>query len=435
MRTIAEEARREPALVKEAPHRTPVRRVDEVKAARELILADRTEVAAAPPAQPPASEPPPAAELRRTPLHDLHLRLGARMVPFAGYAMPVQYASGILKEHQHTRAAAGLFDVSHMGQIALRARAGSVADAARALERLVPGDMLGLGAWRQRYTLFTNPAGGVLDDLMVSRHEDRLMLVVNASRKEFDEAHLRAHLSEACEIEPLADRALIALQGPAAEQVLAKLAPDVAAMRFMDARALTLNGAACFVTRSGYTGEDGFEISVPADAAVALCEALLGDPAVAPVGLGARDSLRLEAGLCLYGSDLDEATTPVEAALEWTLPKARRAGGERAGSFPGADAILDQLAHGAARRRVGLKPEGRAPVRGGALLFDSEGAAELIGTVTSGGFGVSLEAPIAMGYVRRDLAAPGTRLFAEVRGKRHAVTVVDMPFWPTRYRR
>jgi aminomethyltransferase len=259
--------------------------------------------------------------------------------------------------------------------------------------------------------------------------------VVNAARKGFDQAHLREHLSEACEIEPLADRALIALQGPAAEQVLAGLAPDVAGMRFMDARAVTILDAACFVTRSGYTGEDGFEISVPADAAVALAEALLRDSAVAPVGLGARDSLRLEAGLCLYGSDLDETTTPVEAALEWTLPKARRADGARAGGFPGADGILDQLAHGASRRRVGLKPEGRAPVRGGALLFENEGAPEPIGTVTSGGFGVSLEAPIAMAYVRRDLASPGMRLFAEVRGKRLAVSVVDMPFWPTRYRR
>ncbi len=357
------------------------------------------------------------------------------MVPFAGYAMPVHYPSGILKEHQHTRAAAGLFDVSHMGQIALRAHSGSLADAARALERLVPGDMLGLPPRRQRYTLFTNPAGGVLDDLMVSHQGDRLMLVVNAARKAFDEAHLLARLSAGCEIEPLADRALLALQGPAAEQVLANLAPDVVGMRFMDARPVRIMGAPCFVARSGYTGEDGFEISVPADAAVALAVALLHDSAVAPVGLGARDSLRLEAGLCLYGSDLDETTTLVDAALEWTLPRIRRAGGQRAGGFPGADVILGQLAHTASRRRVGLRPEGRTPVRGGAPLFDGEGAREPIGAVTSGGFGVSLEAPIAMGYVRRDLAAPGTWLFAEVRGKRLAVAVVDMPFWPPRYRR
>jgi aminomethyltransferase len=381
------------------------------------------------------AEPQPTSELRRTPLHDLHLRLGARMVPFAGYAMPVQYPSGVLKEHLHTRAAAGLFDVSHMGQVALRARSGDVADAARALETLVPGDMVGIAPWRQRYTLLTNPAGGVLDDLMVSRHDDRLMLVVNAARKDADEAHLRAHLAETCEVESLADRALLALQGPAAEPVLAKLAPGVTAMRFMDARVLTIRGAACFVTRSGYTGEDGFEISVPAAAAVALAEALLADPAVAPIGLGARDSLRLEAGLCLYGADLDETTSPVEAALEWTLPKVRRAGGARATGFPGAQVILSQLAQGAQRRRVGLRPEGRAPVRAGAPLFADERAAAPLGTVTSGGFGVSLEAPVAMGYVPRDMAATGTRLFAEVRGKRLAVTVADMPFWPTRYRR
>jgi len=381
------------------------------------------------------SEPQQTSDLRRTPLHDLHLRLGARMVPFAGYAMPVQYADGILKEHLQTRAAAGLFDVSHMGQIALRARSGDVADAARALETLMPGDVLGLSPGRQRYTLFTNAAGGVLDDLMVSRQGDRLMLVVNAARKDFDEAHLRAHLADRCIIEPLTDRVLVALQGPAAEQALAKLAPDVATTRFMDARAMTILGAACFVTRSGYTGEDGFEISVPAEKAVALAEALLADPAVAPIGLGARDSLRLEAGLCLYGSDLDETTTPVEAALEWTLPKVRRAGGVRATGFPGAQVILSQVAQGAARRRVGLRPEGRAPVRAGARLFDSESATAPLGTVTSGGFGVSLNAPIAMGYVARDAAAPETRLFAEVRGKRLAVTVADMPFWPTRYRR
>jgi aminomethyltransferase len=381
------------------------------------------------------SEPQPTTELKRTPLHDLHLRLGARMVPFAGYAMPVQYAGGIIKEHTHTRAAAGLFDVSHMGQIALRPRSGPAADAARALEALVPGDILALVPGRQRYTLFTGSSGGVLDDLMVSNHGDRLMLVVNAARKAFDEAHLRAHLSGSCEIEPLVDRALVALQGPAAEAVLAGLAPHVRAMRFMDVRAATLLGAACIVSRSGYTGEDGFEISVPAQAAVPLCETLLRDPAVAPVGLGARDSLRLEAGLCLYGSDLDETTTPVEAALEWAVPAVRRAGGARAGGFPGADAILGQLVRGAGRRRVGLRPEGRAPVRSGAPLFETDSAAVPLGTVTSGGFGVSLNAPIAMGYVASAAAAPGTRLFAEVRGKRLAVTVVALPFVPTRYRR
>ena len=381
------------------------------------------------------SAPQATTELRRTPLHDLHVRLGARMVPFAGYAMPVQYADGIIKEHLHVREAAGLFDVSHMGQIALRPRSGGVADAARALEALVPGDMRGLATGRQRYTLFTADVGGVLDDLMVSNQGDHLMLVVNAARKEFDETRLRARLPGLCGVEPLADRALIALQGPAAEAVLAKLAPDVRAMRFMDARATTLLGAACLVSRSGYTGEDGFEISVPAPAAEALCEALLRDPAVKPIGLGARDSLRLEAGLCLYGADLDQTTTPIEAALEWTVPPVRRSGGTRAGGFPGAERILTELQSGAGRRRVGLRPDGRAPVRAGAPLFADAGATAPIGMVTSGGFGVSLNAPVAMGYVARDAAALGTRLFAEVRGKRLAVTVADMPFWPTRYRR
>ena len=381
------------------------------------------------------SGPQVTTELRRTPLHDLHLRLGARMVPFAGYAMPLQYAGGIIKEHLHVRAAAGLFDVSHMGQIALRPRSGGVADAARALETLVPGDMVGLRPGRQRYTLFTSEAGGVLDDLMVSHQGDHLMLIVNAARKAFDEAHLRTRLSDACTVAPLADRALIALQGPAAEAALAQLSPDVQALRFMDARPVTLAGAACLVTRSGYTGEDGYEISVPASAAVALAGALLRDPAVAPVGLGARDSLRLEAGLCLYGADLDETTTPVAAALEWTVPPVRRAGRPRAGGFLGADPILVELLRGAPRRRVGLRPEGRAPVRADAAVFDSETAATPIGAVTSGGFGPSLDAPIAMGYVGRSAAATGTRLFAEVRGKRLPVTVADLPFVPTRYKR
>jgi aminomethyltransferase len=381
------------------------------------------------------NEPQPVDQLKRTPLHALHLRLGARMVPFAGYDMPVQYPSGIIKEHVHVRAGAGLFDVSHMGQIALVPRSGSVADAARALETLLPGDMLGLAPGRLRYSMFTNPAGGVLDDLMVANRGDHLALVANAARKDFDEAHLRAQLTGACLIEPLADRALVALQGPAAETVLATHAPEVRAMRFMDVRAVALLGAGCVVSRSGYTGEDGFEISVPASAAEALCETLLRDPAVAPIGLGARDSLRLEAGLCLYGADLDEMTTPVEAALEWTIPKVRRTGGQRAGGFPGTDVILRQLADGAARQRVGLRPEGRAPVRAGAPMFRREGDAEPCGIVTSGGFGVSLNAPIAMGYVPGDAATPGTRLFAELRGKQLPMAVSQLPFVPVRYKR
>jgi aminomethyltransferase len=375
----------------------------------------------------------PTDELKHTPLHARHLRLGGRMVPFAGYDMPVQYASGIVKEHLHTRTAAGLFDVSHMGQIALRARCGSFAAAGLPLEALVPGDILGLAVGRQRYTLLTNEGGGILDDLIVSNHGDRLMLVVNAARKVFDEAHLRSHLPDSCVVEQLTDRALLALQGPAAEAVLASLAPEVPALRFLDVAAVTLLGAACFVSRSGYTGEDGFEISTPAEIAAPLWDVLLRDPAVAPIGLGARDSLRLEAGLCLYGADLDETTTPAEAALEWTISKTRRAGGERAGGFPGAQAILAQLAGGVTRRRVGLRPEGRAPVRAGAPLSRHQGDAAPVGVVSSGGFAVSLNVPAAMGYVPPDAAVPGTRVFTELRGKRLGLIVSKLPFVPARY--
>lgn len=375
------------------------------------------------------------SDLKRTPLYGLHLRLGARMVPFAGYTMPVQYPSGIIKEHLHTRNSASLFDISHMGQIVLRARSGNVEDAARRLETLVPGDMLGLARGRQRYTMFTNSAGGVIDDLMVANVGDRLMLVVNAARKAIDFDHLQRHLSDSCTIEWLDDRALIALQGPKAEAALSALAPQIREMTFMSVREVSLLGESCLITRSGYTGEDGFEISVPSSAIEKLCEMLLQDPAVAPAGLGARDSLRLEAGLCLYGSDLDETTTPVEAALEWAIPATRRVNGEREGGFPGSGTILQQLANGAARRRVGLRPEGRAPVRGGAPLFLTENDPQPAGIVTSGGFGVSVQAPVAMGYVPRRAAEPGTRLFAEVRGKRLAVIVAKLPFVPLRYKR
>jgi aminomethyltransferase len=376
-----------------------------------------------------------ASALRRTPLYAMHVRLGARMVPFAGYEMPVQYPGGIIREHLHTRTAAGLFDVSHMGQIALRPRSGRVEDAARALEALVPGDVIRLALGRQRYTLFTNAAGGVLDDLMVSNQGDHLVLVVNAACKEADEAHLRAHLSDTCDIERLADRALVALQGPQAEAALARLAPEVRAFKFMDARTIALMGERCLVSRSGYTGEDGFEISIPAGRAEALCEALLSDESVEMAGLGARDTLRLEAGLCLYGADLTPEITPVEAALEWSIPPSRRAGGARAGGFPGADVIFRQLADGAARRRVGLRPEGRAPVRAGAPLFRREDDAAPVGAVTSGGFGVSLDAPVAMGYVPMDATAPGTRIFAEVRGKRLSVVAAELPFVAPHYKR
>ncbi len=373
--------------------------------------------------------------LKRTPLYGLNLSLGGKLVPFAGYEMPVQYASGVLKEHLHTRAAAGLFDVSHMGQLRLRAKSGAVEDAARALERLVPQDIVALPAGRQRYAQFTNAGGGILDDLMVANFGDHLFLVVNAACKAEDEAHLRAHLSGDCVIESLDDRALIALQGPKAETVLARLCAEAPSMKFMDAGPHEVDGLDCFVSRSGYTGEDGFEISVPAADAERLAKRLLENSEVQPIGLGARDSLRLEAGLCLYGHDIDTTTTPVEAALEWSVQKSRRAGGARAGGFPGADRILPQFETGAGRRRVGLKAEGRAPVREGAGLFADETSPGPIGTVTSGGFGPSLNAPVAMGYVPALFSALGTKLFAEVRGQRLPVQVAAMPFVKNTYKR
>jgi len=372
--------------------------------------------------------------LLHTPLHALHVARGGKMVPFAGYEMPVQYAAGVLREHQHTRSAAGLFDVSHMGQLAVRAKSGKVEDAALALERLVPQDIVAVAPGRQRYAQFTNTAGGMLDDLMVANFGDHLFLVVNAACKTEDEAHLRAHLSDACVIESLADRALIALQGPKAEQVLADFA-DVTAMRFMDSGPRKVAGLDCFVSRSGYTGEDGFEISVPAEHAEALVKSLLDNTDVLPIGLGARDSLRLEAGLCLYGHDIDATTTPVEGALEWSVQKSRRNGGARAGGFPGAEEILAQFEKGAARRRVGLRPEGRAPVREGAILFADATSSDPIGKVTSGGFGPSLNAPVAMGYLPSSLAATGTQIFAEVRGQRLPLLVAAMPFAPNTYKR
>jgi aminomethyltransferase len=373
--------------------------------------------------------------LKRTPLYALNVARGGKMVPFAGYEMPVQFPPGVLKEHLHTRTSAGLFDVSHMGQIALRAISGHVEDAARALERLVPQDILSLTPRRQRYAQFTDDSGGLLDDLMVANFGDHLFLVVNAACKADDEAHLRKHLSDSCEIEPLTDRALIALQGPKAEAVLSKHADGIAGMTFMDAGPRKVMGFDCFVSRSGYTGEDGFEISVPAKDAEALAKTLLDDPAVLPIGLGARDSLRLEAGLCLYGHDIDTATTPVEANLNWSIQKSRRANGARAGGFPGADKILKELEAGAPRKRVGIKPDGRAPVRENAALFADETSREQVGTVTSGGFGPSVNAPVAMGYVPSRLAAGGTLLFAEVRGQRLPVRVAPLPFSPHTYKR
>jgi aminomethyltransferase len=374
------------------------------------------------------SSSPDAAPLRRTPLYDLHRARGARMVGFAGYEMPVQYPTGIITEHLHTRSQAGLFDVSHMGQIRLRG-----AGAASALEALVPGELQALAPQRMRYTLLLNDKGGILDDLMVTRvpsgADDGLMLVVNAARKEADLAHLQARLDRIVTIEPRFERALLALQGPAAAAVLARFAAGVDRMPFMSAAELSIAGAPCTVTRSGYTGEDGFEISLAADHAVGVAERLLAEPEVAPIGLGARDTLRLEAGLCLYGHDIDETTTPVEAGLMWTIGKRRRT----EGGFPGATIILRQLAEGPARKRVGIRPDGRAPAREGTAIVDPAGIS--IGQVTSGGFGPSVGAPIAMGYVDAALSAEGTALAVVVRDVARPAHVAPLPFVPTRYYR
>jgi aminomethyltransferase len=371
--------------------------------------------------------------LAKTPLFDLHVSLGARMVPFAGYDMPVQYPLGVLKEHLHTRAHAGLFDVSHMGQVELHGP-----DAAAALETLVPVDVIGIAPGKQRYALFTNEAGGILDDLMIFNTGDYLHLVVNAACKAQDIAHLKTKIGDRCEIRVRDDLALIALQGPGAESALmgvARLASRVTDLTFMQGAFIELAQVDCLVTRSGYTGEDGFEISVPAADCEAVAKAILAQPDVQPIGLGARDSLRLEAGLCLYGHDLDTTTTPIEATLNWAMQKVRRSGGERAGGFPGASVILGQLDNPATvtRKRVGLKPEGRAPIREGVELYDATG--NKIGVVTSGGFGPTVNGPVIMGYVATAHAAPGTRINAMLRGTPTPVTVVGMPFAPHGYKR
>jgi aminomethyltransferase len=364
--------------------------------------------------------------LLQTPLHALHARLGARMVPFAGYAMPLHYPTGILAEHRHCRAAAALFDVSHMGQLRLVGD-----DAAAALETLVPVDLLGLGVDRQRYAFFTNASGGLLDDLMVTRRADDLLLVVNAACKGADTRHLITNIGHRCTVVPLPERALLALQGPQAVTALARLDAGVERLVFMTGGHFTLAGAACYVTRSGYTGEDGFEISVPAAAALALAEALLAQPEVAPAGLGARDTLRLEAGLCLYGHDIGEATSPVEAGLAWAIQKVRRPGGERAGGYPGAPVIAAHLGGAAPSRRVGLVGLERVPVREGAAIVDAHG--HRLGVVTSGTLAPSVDRPIAMAYLPIDHAQPAHEVHAEVRGKRLPMRVTPMPFHPHRY--
>lgn len=373
-------------------------------------------------------------DLLVTPLNALHLELGARMVPFAGYDMPVQYKPGILKEHLHTRAAAGLFDVSHMGQAVLRGDA-----PAAAFERLVPGDIAGLEPGRMRYSLLLNDDGGILDDLMATRPDpgfvaggtpdDALFLVVNAACKGADFDHIAGALSGVAELERLEDRALLALQGPQAASVLTRHAPEAGNLVFMQGASMKIAGVPVFVTRSGYTGEDGFEISIPAEAAEDFARALLAEPEVEAIGLGARDSLRLEAGLCLYGHDIDTTTTPIEAALAWTVSKSRR---EKA-DFPGAAVIMRQLSDGAPRRRVGLLPDGRAPVREGASITDGAGSA--IGQVTSGGFAPSLERPVAMGYVAAAHAGPGSTVALDLRGRSVGAEVAKMPFVAPGYHR
>ncbi len=370
-----------------------------------------------------------AASLKATPLNALHKELGARLVPFAGYEMPVQYPAGIIAEHAHTRTAAGLFDVSHMGQAVLRG-----GDSAAAIESLVPGDISGLKPGFMRYSLLLNEAGGILDDLMITRPgelgtEGQIYLVVNAACKDDDFAHISEQLAGVVKLEREDERALLALQGPQAAAVMTRLAPGAGELVFMRAAAMVVDGVDCFVSRAGYTGEDGFEISIPADAADGLARRLLAEPEVEPVGLGARDSLRLEAGLCLYGHDIDAITTPVEAALTWAVANRRR----KSADFPGAAKILEQLDSGVTRRRVGLMPEGRAPVREGAVISDNDG--NEIGKITSGGFSPTLERPIAMGYIDSAFADVGTKVQVSLRGRVLNAAVAAMPFVELNYHR
>ena len=368
--------------------------------------------------------------LLHTPLHALHLELGARMVPFAGYSMPVQYPKGLMTEHLQVRASAGLFDVSHMGQLRLEGP-----DAAAAFETLIPVDVLGLGIDRQRYGLLLADDGGILDDLMFVRRGDHLFVIVNGACKVADIAHIQARIGQRCGIHPMPEHGLLALQGPKAVDALARVVPNVDKLVFMTGGAFDWNGAALYITRSGYTGEDGFEISVPAPWAEALARALLAEPEVLPIGLGARNSLRLEAGLCLYGNDIDTTTTPVEANLNWAMQKVRRNGGARAGGFPGADKVLAQLDGTApvASKRVGLVALERVPVREHTVLQAADGTP--IGEVTSGLLAPSVDKPIAMAYVRTEFATPGTRVQAIVRGKAVAMEVTPLPFLPPRYHR
>lgn len=373
------------------------------------------------------------SDLKATVLNALHHELGAKMVPFAGYDMPVQFPMGVMKEHLHCRTEAGLFDVSHMGQVIVRAP-GGYTEAAAAMETLMPVDAMGLAEGRQRYGMFTNDRGGIEDDVMIANRGDHMFLVLNASRKDADLTRMTEAMTD-CDVIEITDRALLALQGPKAEAVLEALVPGAAAMRFMDAAALDSDYGEVWLSRSGYTGEDGYEISVSNVRAEEMTRALLAHDAVEPIGLGARDSLRLESGLCLYGNDIDAETTPVEANLGWAIQKVRRSGGARVGGFPGASVILPQLVSGAGRRRVGLSPEGRAPMREGTLLYADETGETAIGSVTSGAFGPTIGAPVSMGYVPRDLAVIGTTVYGEVRRKRLPVTVAALPFTSASFKR
>lgn len=377
----------------------------------------------------------PMHHLAHTPLFDLHVEKGGQMVDFADWAMPVRFELGVLGEHLHCRDKAGLFDVSHMGQVRLVGSDGTPETAAAALERLTPANIVDLREGRQRYALLTDESGGTLDDIMVARHTDYLVAVINAARRDADFNHLRKSLAGLAEVELLDSRALLALQGPSAEEVLAETLPEVREMRFMDV--IVCDGAfgRLWVSRSGYTGEDGFEISVALEEAEALARTLLAHPEVAPIGLGARDSLRLEAGMPLYGADLDTGTSPVEAGLGWSVGKPRRPDGARAGGFPGAERILRELADGPARHRVGLRPEGRAPMRPGTPIFAGPDSADAVGTVTSGGYSPSLAAPVSMAYLAREHAAEGATVYGEVRGRRLPATVVALPFRSPDFRR
>ena len=371
--------------------------------------------------------------LRKTPLNALHREFGAKLTEFAGYEMPVQYRLGILGEHQHTRKKAGLFDVSHMGQVILSGQ--SYEETALALEKVLPMDVLGLEIGRQRYGFLTTDEGGILDDLMFSNRGDHIFVVLNAACKDSDIKYLRSLLEPNISIKEIESRALIALQGPASEAVLGKYHPQIKNMKFMDVETLTIDGAECWISRSGYTGEDGFEISIPAEAAEPITRSILSNQNVEFIGLGARDSLRLEAGLCLYGHDIDQATTPVEASLTWAIQKARRSNGSRANGFIGSEIILKQFAGGTNKKRVGLLPQTRAPMREGVEIFATETSKEAIGKITSGGYGPTVGYPIAMGYINREYANSKDDLFGELRGKRVPVKVSNLPFVPLNFKR